>query len=707
MAPLNPSIPTQGVSSTNDPNYLSYSRPISEYQGDTSYAALFKGVGDVASAAIKGADFLVKDKIDTEVTDTIYREREAYTAALESGREAVTGRPLGILNTTDADLKVPSGVSVAIGQAGSLQSALDSGKISQTYYHGRLTALAKAMRNEYPGYRDYIDRKIASITGSDPANAYISNLISDINSVSTKKDKTLEDARGILKAQAADGNVASAQAYNALDSGQLSPDAAMIFAAKQTEWKADIDRRELLRKDTTGSRESLLKDTTDTLNLKLAQESASRFSAIQLSAGLNTPQQISQVIQDAQTGKSVITDDQARALGNSIEAQKNAYIQWAQKEGNKPGPDGRTYRQIIGPENFNKLVEANAANFTNVSDAIFKKDYGAAFDNANMVNARIESYKNGILSSPDTAPIALSLAGLKSFGGDEAVRATSQWFITSGQGQKWSEYLRGQAYTTFSQPDLRKSGNYVSLREHIVDAKNKNISDGKYYDTILKIPERLTDPKTTDFEKINIAKAAFGEKNSGFLSEFPVDSIDSVSGKQVKGRYSAYARMTSEGITSEIKRLSKQDPSLWTDYVNWTANEFRNDLFGQEIRTLSTFQKDPNVKVSYNSDTQQFRLDYGRGISNLSKPEDPFERAAQRTPLPTARYKEADAAINRLNFGLSGMARVAKDNGSDPNTFLLNILIDAGYDPTKGGGLRNLPDALAQEVANTLAKKGK
>lgn len=707
MAPLNPSIPLTGVNTANDPSYLSHSRPISAFEGDSSYEALFKGIGDVASSAIKGADFLVKEHIDSEVGDMIYREREAYTAKLEADREAATGKPTGILGTTDADLKIPGGINTGIGQVGALRTALDSGKVSQTYYHGRLTSIAKSMRNEYPGYREYIDKKIASITGVDPANAYISNMIQDINAMSTKKDKPLDDTLGVLKGLAANGSVAAAQAYNAVASGKATPEQGMVFAAQLNSWDWDTKQREALRKDKTGSRESQKQDASDTLVLKLQRESAARFGSIQLSSGLNTPQQISQIVQDALTGKVQITDDQGRELANSINAQKESFIQWALKEGSVVGSDGRTYVQILGQDGFRKMVEESASNFDRVRESILNKDWGLAFDNANMMEARLKAHQNGVLSDPTTGPIAKSMAAVNKFGGPEAVKGMARWFIERNTGQQFSELIRDQAYATFAQTDLRQTGNYVSLRDHITSAKDKNIRDGKYYDTILAIPERLADPKTSDYEKINIAKAAFGDKNSGFLSEFPVDGPDPANpSREIKGRYSAYRRMTSEDITKEIKRLDAANPSfgLWRDYINWTANEFRNDLFGNEIRTLSTFQKDPNVQVSYDSDRHAFSIKFGRGLGQ-DIPEDPFERAGRRAPLPTARYQEAERAVNRLNYGLTGIATVAKENGSDPNTFLLNLLIDAGYDPSKGGGLKNLPDALAREVAVTLGKK--
>lgn len=115
---------------------------------DQSFEAMFKGIGSTIEGAAKLADNTVQQFISHDT-------RTAYEAEMKPVTDSV---PVEIRN--------------GVASLGSLQAALEQGKISDVYFYGQLTAMSKGLRAKYPGYEDYVDQAIQSITGVRPANAF-------------------------------------------------------------------------------------------------------------------------------------------------------------------------------------------------------------------------------------------------------------------------------------------------------------------------------------------------------------------------------------------------------------------------------------------------------------------------------------------------------------------------------------------------------
>src|SRR5574343_1071383 len=58
-------------------------------------------------------------------------------------------------------------------------------------------AIAKRYRDQFPGYREYIDNVVSSVTGRDPANALLQGTLAKIQTLmagqANKRDKVLDD----------------------------------------------------------------------------------------------------------------------------------------------------------------------------------------------------------------------------------------------------------------------------------------------------------------------------------------------------------------------------------------------------------------------------------------------------------------------------------------------------------------------------------
>src|SRR5215204_4866760 len=183
------------VAPTNDPNYMNYSKPISDIQADKSSGMLLTALGESIEGVAKVGDTITKEVINEEVRAGVDKQRDAFTSALVQTADAQSGAGLvpspqgqaeaGIKapSLAEGEESLPAGVKAGVAKAQAIGTAMtqNSGKANDTLYTGALTALTKKHRNKYPGYRDYIDNKISEVSGINPANAYMRNLLEDIN----------------------------------------------------------------------------------------------------------------------------------------------------------------------------------------------------------------------------------------------------------------------------------------------------------------------------------------------------------------------------------------------------------------------------------------------------------------------------------------------------------------------------------------------
>src|SRR6266508_6810975 len=97
------------VATTNDPNYLNYSKPISDIQADKSQGLLFTAIGEAVEGAAKVGDQITKDVINEKVRTGVDKQRDAFTSALVQTADAQAG--VGLVPTPqsqgEAGIKAP------------------------------------------------------------------------------------------------------------------------------------------------------------------------------------------------------------------------------------------------------------------------------------------------------------------------------------------------------------------------------------------------------------------------------------------------------------------------------------------------------------------------------------------------------------------------------------------------------------------------
>ena len=121
---------------------------------DTSIAELFQGLQQGGQAVLTGANAMIKDQIEKEVTGGYDVVSDKFTGRTPfevlSGREPVRDYETNIRNLT---------------------AAYRSGAVSQAHYYLQLDNMSRQVRSRFPGHRMQVDQIVQNVTGINPANA--------------------------------------------------------------------------------------------------------------------------------------------------------------------------------------------------------------------------------------------------------------------------------------------------------------------------------------------------------------------------------------------------------------------------------------------------------------------------------------------------------------------------------------------------------
>jgi hypothetical protein len=700
LAKFNPDVP--GV---QDPNYIGWSKPIEQPKADTSMGELFKGIGDVGSEAATGVDFLVKKNIDDDVHAAIDTERNAYTDALKTADASVrpqtdaNGNPIQgpqIMGGQDAPA-VPKGLDSLNNSLSSIDGARANGKLSETAYLGRLDALAKQFRNQYPGYRDYIDQQFEKVTGVNPANAQIKSLLGDINSFVTKQNSEKDKTENFIREHF--GDIPNApmllQSYH---DGRITANDVYQVAYPRLANEAQFKYNAAALGDFKGRREQSTMFATD-VGTSHVNNTASTILDSLVVAGIGGQQKVSDFLSDFQSGKlKNVPDENWNQVSQLIDMGKNQFLTKINKDLDTPINDqGETLRTRLGSENAAKLVKQGSEYFDNIQGSIHNKDFGTALTTTNIIKAQSTGALAAFMNDKDSGGLMRLLKAA-----NDINPAFAQIMLTSGitsgltPTNKAQLAVIGAQLTTpadiRSQPGVAPSSSLTPTPDYniskAIDSAKATKAPKEMYNEILKLPQMITMPSVPDYAKVQVAKKTFSNDTVGLISKFAVDGPDPKTGQWIQGRYKVWNDLTSPKMAHEIYELGKQDPTVAAQYKNWAETTFATDgMFGKEIRDMKDVRLPPGMNLIWDSDKHAFDIvsENRTGILN--------SRNTNNAPDPFVKN-----TIKRINLGLEGLSNVAKESGLDVNAYLVHTLMGMGYDPKAGAPL-TLPEHMMKAIS--------
>lgn len=683
MAPFNPNIPT------NVPppeSYLMATRALSHWDAprDNTVASAISGVGNVLGTAIKGADEVMKLNIDTGLRQDLTGERDTQTQALEQ----IAGLPQDLRNYPAIDAGTSGGSSnggpqlipgaTAAPMPAELQSvdrtvsgpatgALTKPAMS-TYYTGKLDMIAKDYRARYPGYADYIDQRVAAITGGNPANQRIADLMEMVKATQGNAQQALKEATTFVashdKYPGSDKVIADIRSGN---TGGLDP---MTYAVKWSAPYANADyqtQSQIQQNAKFQGDQAVLKDK----NLQSATDMALSISHAvfgQAVGAIGTPKDLQDKATAYRTG-AIPKPDSATLDSYGQAAEAAGMIAWSQVKQrlDTPGPDGRSQSSILGAAAVDQLKQQTLEPFITVSKQFRDQNVGLAFDSARYVTLTGSDTNKWLLDKSPASDFFRLQKAVASNGGQAAVGMLSTALV-GGKYGSMDDVLKGYGDYRTTQAAAEPGH---PLADTLTDMTNRKVGVGpgreaqrdlyKYFTTDL--PAQISNSKLDSTSRSNLASNLFAGNS---VDQFDADS-----------KHNVLQSMTKPEISSAVWQLggSTATSPLWMQYKNWVSNNTRV-LLKDDVHSLQELETKGNADFTWDPKTFSVK---GTGTEDQS-----FVHLWD-TPTNVIRKGEVSTlptTLAKINTGLQPYVDIAKKEGVDPSLFIANQLNNLGIDPT-------------------------
>lgn len=721
MAIFNPTVPD-----TQDPNWLGWSKSITQPEGNKSTALAIGAVGEGLGDALKLADTSMKSIIEDDIYDKAKAEQSNYQQRLASADETIrnarlnpvaagpnaassaanTGAALqgdqNILNTPTSP-QVPNALQNLPVQVDTLGAARANGKLSETDYYARLDTMAKDFRSKYPGYKEFIDSTMQKVTGVDSANKYIQSVLGDINTFATNTNAERSKVITELQKPEVAGSPEGQRALALFNAGKLNTvGQAMAIVAPAYQRKYEHDTK--LRAVAEFEGDEKVKSNWYS---QVATDAAFKHVQAAIPAMIlgDKPQQ--QSLQDyiiahgPGSGKE-LPETQWIDLGRAIDANKSVAYNTLWKSFNEPIVDPKTGQtkpsivQQLGKPKVDEIISGQLKWYDDQHALITDKDLGSMHYSARMLEASTNNVARRLVGNNPyfaVAKIATAVGGVNfvnsaTFGTiiSQVDAPDKDALLAAGTSMAIQTGLR--VYNGLPAPD----GKVTTLGSITTTANtppNPNDPQGpsvtpKFNKAIPELAVKMfTDPKQNDDVKTGYARAMFDPQNKGYLGLI----------KGMDNKYSTYQKMSTPDVQKEIYRLGQSDPKLWEMYKGWLNNEFSNQLMNNEVRTINSLPDSPSIKLTWNDEAHQFGLDVGNHTNVHLMSPNKFSEVIRGTSLGNVGVpgesivQRAAQAVNRLNTGLSPIIETYKKDNKPIESSVLELLkgahIEGGAIPSK------------------------
>ncbi len=593
-----------------------------------------KDVGEIVKDSAKLDDYLNKEKGKNEVYARMDPLQNQQIESLEGQSRVLGGdpgtAPLDIL--AEGKPAVPADLQGVYDQASKLQTAKETKAMNDTEYSARLWSMAKKLRSDNPGYRDYIDQQISKATG-DNMNAHlqaimagkpgaIENMQNDANRQLGHRSKTSEAIKGLELEEKTRGVVDEYNAGNVIDSS--------IGGKISNQIKAD---------DTAAGHTSM----KDALNW-----------ATDLESGKYTPQQVAEM-----TSKHV----------DYLTAKINQYKQEAMAEGQKDG--GALIRQAGGLQKYNARVDAALSQLVNVRQSYLDKDFGAATANERQVKHGQEAFAREMTEDPQYGRYWKALDYTKQFPDymKELFKTGMNAAVQKGMTDRLYTPVENVKVRTLAPPEADNPAPVKKAVENIdkstqLSPRDKALAARDILDHV----SNAADPKMPREMRKNVLDNFFNAQSNGTLRSLGTDSAHTI-----------YAQFGDPRLVRTAKDIGE---TTWTNYQAYMKNEFSQVLFKPDIVALHSLGNlDPRLKISWDDQSHEWSLDFGmeKRINNIRNYSIPPEAGRNVNALElNSKIRQASTTINRLNQGIGGYANVLKESGRSVDAELVSSMKEAG-----------------------------
>lgn len=694
MAVFNPQLPN-----SSDPNWTRVSQPISEPTPDKSTGLLLSTLGDALDTGVKVADQAMKSYLKDTIDTGVNTLRDNYTQALQNVRNtqiAGTATPeslaaagvnpdtLAVQPTAQA---IPGGLQAGIQKAQALGTAMaqngGAGKANDTLYTGALNALAKNLRNQYSGYRDYIDDQIKSVSGVDPANAFYKNLLEDINrgQANATKDKD-RDLAYIDKF--VDDTPGAAMMRDKYLAGKASGQDLRYFIADQHSLKMNQTKAEAARAAAKSEGTLTVERSKADYAQELGEVINNAWNIQRIAANVATPKELADYFTGQATGQIPhMGEEQNRAWVTSLEAQRNDAARQANAIALRRDSEGNSYAKNVGGlAQLKAEKDAQLSLYDDVIAMAKSKEYDLIYHTLNQNNAIVNKATNVMYKDETIGERTARMQAVSTAVGPQLGPLLLKDAILGGIDKAYTGYVGQAKSAMLAQVD---PNNPVTLTKIIDDARNKKIGDPGVFKSLVDVAKVIAQPDIKDQGKINAATALFHPSNIGVLRKLSKDQPDPQDpSRLIPGREAAFQIMTDPEVTKGMAKLPTATQEM---YRNWAEKEWGGVLARDNIADLSKIKNRMFLQahsVFWDDTKAQFELRDERG-----QPLDQIGRDSAIGAIQT---------IDKMNAGLKNLGNIEKATGGDVSAYVVGVLSRSGFDfSSKVGGI---PSKMMDAVLN-------
>lgn len=692
-------------------------RPIGDIAADKSTALAISGATEALASGVGLAEQTAQEYLKEKVSAGVNTLRGATTLSYEDIRNAaLTGgqaspqaqRTAGFTGTLVQDqTDAPPALQAGLDRAGDIATARNQGTVraNDTLYTGALNSLAKQLRNEFPGHKDFIDEQIAKISGKNPANAYMDNLLQDIRSSGAKADTYEKQITSKAMENFGSPDVRMyMDAFHAKIPGAFEKLTDAVQRAEEQKyrdqrWKTQSDQN---KTDLAGDAD-LAKSQGQQ---KLSSIAFRAFNPVIDIPGLTSPQMQQQLLDEARAGlPSSIKAEQWEQMYQNAQRARDLYYNQAKDAMN----EGGFSRRMRDPTYEKTMIENEGQYLDRQVEAIGKRDVGMMFSLQRRSKLIEDNAKYAFQTDKTMGDFFVKSKLVR-----ENLPDAWQGFLTQkalaggalGQFQNWFEDRTAAAGV----PDnIRKDGVAKNMTADIITARKAEADHrvpSRLYDDLVENVNLITKAQEMGQPQVarEIALYSFDPKyNSNLIDQFGRDFTDK-DGVFHKGKFAYYDVMTRPKVVDSVFALKDKD--TWDKMKDWQEVSFKT-LFTEEVKSLNrltdrmaTMPNLPSGASSVPSSIQpKLRWENNQIIGEFPPMRD----------MQSAAYIDAARqGIKDLNKGLANLAYMHGKDTNDPTStggYLVNVLMSLGYSPNDRMHGDNMPQRLIEAIAASQKPK--
>lgn len=605
MAVFNPS-----PNPTNDPSWLKFSKPISDVPADKTAGLALSTIGNALELGVGIADETIKKGIKDDVYASRDINHDVQVDRLETGVKAVTGDPTptsvsgtvvpqnnpSLIPTAPVDKSegAPPSLEQGLNQAGRLANASkNSPVVNDTFYSMQAESLAKKLRAQYPGYREYIDETISKAFGMPIANAYYKNLMQDLNHAVSQLNTQNKELTGLYDTnKRIPGNAARV--------AQLiqNPTAQGYFEYQN--WVNRFEAADHRVKQASNAAALLAAQG------KLSQEAAeeqSRTGAIAeadkmyTTSYLNSPE-FNAAIEKGARGD--LNPQEAPLMVQQIQAEKARTEKALQEYYRTPRPelDGMSYASKIGEDKVRANIKLANTRYDFALD-VLAGDSKEAWGVLKLNKAYVDQLDVGAERELKTKfPVITRFqAAAKAIGPNAAGYVIQKELLGSTVTDNLKTYFQQATVAAVAPPSITTTDpatgkpkvveNDNSAATELENYRKSGIRpESQVYQGVFERIKLLDDPNIPLENKQNLLRSLFNPKNVGNLDKFRPDEP----GKDYiqPGRHKAFDIVTSPDAIKSIEKATQNDYQLKAMYIDWVKKSWSDSILRSDVAAINT-----------------------------------------------------------------------------------------------------------------------